>query len=30
VASPRELLRSIREELGQIFLERDELIDGAL
>src|SRR5947207_7222938 len=28
--SPRELLRSIREELGQIFLERDELIDGAL
>ncbi len=30
MASPRELLRSIREELGQIFLERDELIDGAL
>jgi len=30
VASPRELLHSIREELGQIFLERDELIDGAL
>src|SRR5439155_7200 len=30
VASPRELLRSIRDELGQIFLERDELIDGAL
>ncbi len=30
MASPRELLRSLREELGQIFLERDELIDGAL
>src|SRR5206468_2568000 len=30
VATPRELLRSSREELGQIFLERDELIDGAL
>ena len=30
MATPRELLRSIRDELGQIFLERDELIDGAL
>src|SRR4029077_5064935 len=30
VASPRELLGSIREELRQVFLERDELIDGAL
>jgi MoxR-like ATPase len=28
--SPRELLRTVREELGQMFLERDELIDGAL
>ena len=30
VSSPRELLRVIREELQQIFLERTELIDGAL
>jgi MoxR-like ATPase len=30
VASPRDTLRTIREELRQIFLERDELIDGAL
>jgi MoxR-like ATPase len=30
VSSPRELLRTIREELQQIFLERTELIDGAL
>jgi MoxR-like ATPase len=30
VSSPRELLRIIREELQQIFLERTELIDGAL
>ncbi len=27
---PRELLRTIRDELQQIFLERTELIDGAL
>ena len=30
VPSPRDVLRTIREELKQIFLERDELIDGAL
>ncbi len=30
MSSPRELLRTVREELRQIFLERDELIDGAL
>jgi MoxR-like ATPase len=30
VASPRECLRTVREELQQIFLERTELIDGAL
>jgi MoxR-like ATPase len=30
VASPREVLRTVRDELRQIFLERDELIDGAL
>jgi MoxR-like ATPase len=30
VPSPRDVLRTIREELRQIFLERDELIDGAL
>jgi MoxR-like ATPase len=30
VASPRELLRRVRDELGQIFLERDELLEGAL
>src|SRR6185295_1115919 len=30
VASPRETLRTIRDELQQIFLERTELIDGAL
>jgi len=30
VASPRDLLRTIREELRQTFLERDALIDGAL
>jgi len=30
VSSPRDVLRTIREELRQIFLERDELIDGAL
>ena len=30
VASPREILRTIRDELQQIFLERAELIDGAL
>jgi MoxR-like ATPase len=30
VASPRETLRTIRDELQQIFLERAELIDGAL
>jgi len=30
VPSARDALRTIREELRQIFLERDELIDGAL
>ena len=30
VSSPRDLLRTIREELRQLFLERAELIDGAL
>jgi MoxR-like ATPase len=30
VESPRETLRTIREELQQIFLERQDLIDGAL
>jgi MoxR-like ATPase len=30
VASPRDLLRAVREELRQTFLERDALIDGAL
>jgi MoxR-like ATPase len=30
VSSPRSILRTIREELGQRFLERAELIDGAL
>jgi MoxR-like ATPase len=30
VSSPRETLRTIRDELQQIFLERTELIDGAL
>ena len=30
VPSPRDLLRTIRDELRQLFLERDELIDGAL
>jgi MoxR-like ATPase len=30
VASPRELVRTIRDELRQQFLERSELIDGAL
>jgi MoxR-like ATPase len=30
VPSPRDLLRAVREELRQTFLERDELIDGAL
>jgi len=30
VASPRETLRTIRDELQQIFLERADLIDGAL
>ena len=30
MASPRDTLRTIREELRQIFLERDDLIDGAL
>jgi MoxR-like ATPase len=30
VASPREVLRAIRDELQQLFLERTELIDGAL
>jgi MoxR-like ATPase len=30
VAAPREVLRTLREELQQIFLERTELIDGAL
>src|SRR5215471_6506064 len=30
VSSPREVLRTIRDELRQIFLERDDLIDGAL
>jgi len=30
VASPREALRAIRDELQQTFLERGELIDGAL
>jgi MoxR-like ATPase len=30
VSSPRDILHTIREELRQTFLERDELIDGAL
>src|SRR5262249_39827600 len=30
VSSPRDLLRTIRDELRQQFLERGELIDGAL
>jgi MoxR-like ATPase len=30
MSSPREVLGAIRDELGQLFLERDELIDGAL
>src|SRR5262245_35886569 len=30
VPSPRDLLRTIRDELQQQFLERGELIDGAL
>jgi MoxR-like ATPase len=30
VPSPRDVLRTIRDELRQLFLERDELIDGAL
>jgi MoxR-like ATPase len=30
VSSPRDLLRTVREELRQLFLERAELIDGAL
>ena len=30
VDSPRDVLRTIRDELRQQFLERDELIDGAL
>jgi MoxR-like ATPase len=30
VPSPRDLLRTIRDELRQLFLERAELIDGAL
>src|SRR5262249_60704306 len=30
VSSPRDLLRTIRDELRQLFLERAELIDGAL
>lgn len=30
MSSPRESLRAIRDELGQRFLERGELIDGAL
>jgi MoxR-like ATPase len=30
VTSPRDTLRAIREELQQIFLERTDLIDGAL
>jgi MoxR-like ATPase len=30
IASPREALRAIREELQRTFLERGELIDGAL
>jgi MoxR-like ATPase len=29
-SSPREVLRTIRDELQQMFLERTELIDGAL
>ena len=28
--APRDVLRALREELRQIFLERDDLIDGAL
>jgi len=30
VSSPRDVLRAIRDELQQVFLERNELIDGAL
>jgi MoxR-like ATPase len=30
VASPRDVLRAIRDELRQVFFEREELIDGAL
>ncbi|HJQ85054.1 MAG TPA: AAA family ATPase [Candidatus Binatia bacterium] len=30
MASPRDLLRTVREELRLIFLERDAVIDGAL
>ena len=30
MSSPRALLRTIRDELQQIFLERGDLIDGAL
>jgi MoxR-like ATPase len=30
VPSPREVVRTIRDELQQLFLERSELIDGAL
>jgi MoxR-like ATPase len=30
VASPRDLLRAVRDELRQLFLEREDLIDGAL
>ncbi len=30
VGAPRDVLRTIRDELQQIFLERNELIDGAL
>src|SRR5512139_3415750 len=30
VSSPRDLLRTVRDELRQQFLERDALIDGAL
>ena len=30
MSSPRDVLRAIRDELQQVFLERNELIDGAL
>lgn len=30
MATPRDTLRTVREELRQLFLEREELIDGAL